>query len=67
MADDSIHIHYLPFLAEIDKRIGRAARIDLQEHYSFLDAWIFHLTPTEALAQALADFEARLEYGQSVQ
>jgi hypothetical protein len=57
---NSLHDHYLPFLAEIDRRIGRPARIQLQEHYSFLDAWrIYKLTPSQALEKALEALEAR--------
>ena len=58
-----LHDRYLPFLAEVDRRLGRKARVELEGVYSFLDAWIYGLTPTEAIAQALEDLEARLEVG----
>jgi hypothetical protein len=54
-----VHDHYLPFLFEIDRRIGRAARVELQERYDFLNAWIYDLTPARALAEALDDLERR--------
>ena len=58
-----ISTHYLPWLSEIDRRIGRAARVDLGGHFSFLDAWIAGNTPQEALQLAIEDFEARQEAG----
>jgi hypothetical protein len=44
------HDFYLPFLAEIDKRVGRKARVELQAHFDFLDAWTANLTPEGSVA-----------------
>jgi hypothetical protein len=57
------HDYYLPFLAEIDKRIGRKARVELQGHFDFCDAWAANLTPQEALQQALEAYEADMAVG----
>jgi hypothetical protein len=52
------HDYYLPFLAAIDQRIGRKARVELQRHFDMLDAWVAGLSPEEALQQALEAYEA---------
>ena len=57
IADD-----YLPWLAQIDAIIGRAARVQLGFTYSWLRAWhIEELTPHEAVADAIARLEAKVE------
>ena len=48
-----IHDHYVPFLKEVDRRVGQMARVDLQRNYDFMNAWIDGLTPTEALVDAI--------------
>lgn len=43
---------FIPWLDEVDARVGRDARVDLQRGYSFLTAWREGMTPTEAIAEA---------------
>jgi hypothetical protein len=54
------HDRYVPFLAEIDKIVGRLARSNLAQTYSFLAAFEGGLSPHEALAAAIDRLEDRL-------
>jgi hypothetical protein len=50
---------FLPWLDQIDGRIGRLARVDLGRRYSFLAAWAEGLSPSEAITEAIEWLEAR--------
>jgi hypothetical protein len=43
---------FVPFLDEIDARVGRDARVALGRGYSWLSAWSEGLLPTQAIAEA---------------
>jgi hypothetical protein len=58
-----VHEFYLPWLREIDNRIGRKARVELQAHIDFLDCWIAGVSPEEALQQALEAYEDDMAVG----
>jgi hypothetical protein len=55
-----LHDRYIPFLRECDRIIGRIARNDLAQNFSFLAAFEGGLSPHEALAAAIDRLEDRL-------
>jgi hypothetical protein len=64
MPDTVLKTSYLPWLDAVDALIGKAARIDLARHTSFIAAWNEGLSPHEAVGEAI-EAEFRLIAQQS--
>ena len=58
MAADA-RARYVPWLADVDRRIGCLARVVLQRDYSFLASFQGGLSASEAICDAIARLEDR--------
>jgi hypothetical protein len=44
---------YAAWIAEVDRRVATAARLDLAHGYSFATAWRAGMSPSEAIREAI--------------
>jgi hypothetical protein len=44
---------YAAWIAEVDRRVEKAARVDLSRGYSFVAAWREGMSPSEAIREAV--------------